>query len=1002
MTASLTPPDRASKILAFIDPKIDDPSFLIKGLLTGIEAISLTSDLDGVAQISSALQKRNPQTIEAIHIISHGSPGHLYLGNTILNRDTLKRYRPQLQLWQQTLSPRANILLYGCRVALASGAAFVEELSQLTRTAIAASVELTGNAIRGGNWNLDYSTGEITASIALRPEVMAAYNGILATLTVTNVLDSGEGSLREAISTATTGDTINFDPSLAGQTITLTTGQLEIDKDLIIEGLVDSETNPNITISGNNASRVIDLHRETDLTISNLIIADGNVTSTDIVTWESAGGGIRAFTDSNLTVENSHFINNVARAGAGIFSFLDTTATISNSYFEGNDATSGAALEYKEQSGGAIVAFVAKSMTVTDSEFVNNKAINGGAINNLSTPLAVENSTFNNNDSTAGGSIVGFHGHGGAIYVDGVSEFTDDDLGGNMTVSNSYFEGNKAAGQGGALDLFVYPPDEILIEDSTIINNSVIEDFEGKARGGGVMFAATDERTPGESPLTVNNTTFAFNQAEAFGGGLYVGENGSLNLTNSTFSENSAIDGENSGGGGAIAIFNKDNSSKIVNATIANNYADGWAGAIFHGDEQQITVKNTIFDNNAAGNIWNIQQQISRPLIDGGNNLQFPNKFTNDANDLNVTPTAIIADPKLGPLQEIDGVLLHPLLEGSAAIDAGSNEGVAATDGRGASFNRIVNGIADIGAYESAAIATNPTAAVNPDFNGDGKADILLRDSSGDNSIWLMDGTERLSESAIPNAASDWQVEGIADFDGDRQSDILWRDSSGNHSLWLMDGTTRQSNNSIPSAAGNWQVASVDDFNGDRKADILWRDPLTGENALWLMDGANRLSALSMTAAGSNWQLQGTGDFNDDNFADILWRDPLKGINTVWLMNGDRRIGGGTIPQTNSNWQVRGTGDFNGDNSTDILWHNPITGFRSIWLMDGRNYIGGGALPKAGSNWQVQGITDFNGDGRSDLLWRNSDGKTAIWLMDSTAIASSSFLSNTAAVDLVT
>ena len=71
--------------------------------------------------------------------------------------------------------------------------------------------------------------------------------------------------------------------------------------------------------------------------------------------------------------------------------------------------------------------------------------------------------------------------------------------------------------------------------------------------------------------------------------------------------------------------------------------------------------------------------------------------------------------------------------------------------------------------------------------------------------------------------------------------------------------------------------------------------------------------------------------------------------------------------------------------------------------MDSRNYIGGGALPKASSNWQVQGITDFNGDGQSDLLWRNSNGNITIWLMDSTAIASSSFLANTSSdVDLVT
>ena len=50
----------------------------------------------------------------------------------------------------------------------------------------------------------------------------------MTTLTVTRNADSGAGSLRAAIAMAQPGDTIQFDASLANQTITLTTGQLEI------------------------------------------------------------------------------------------------------------------------------------------------------------------------------------------------------------------------------------------------------------------------------------------------------------------------------------------------------------------------------------------------------------------------------------------------------------------------------------------------------------------------------------------------------------------------------------------------------------------------------------------------------------------------------------------------------------------------------------------------------------------------------------------------------
>src|SRR5262245_16115987 len=93
-----------------------------------------------------------------------------------------------------------------------------------------------------------------------------------STLTVLNNSDSGAGSLRATIADAHNGDTIVFAPSLAGQTITLTRGELAITKSLDIEGLGAAR----LTVSGNDASRVFDIVKPgANVTIAGLTIAHG-------------------------------------------------------------------------------------------------------------------------------------------------------------------------------------------------------------------------------------------------------------------------------------------------------------------------------------------------------------------------------------------------------------------------------------------------------------------------------------------------------------------------------------------------------------------------------------------------------------------------------------------------------------------------------------------------------------------------------------------------------
>ena len=74
------------------------------------------------------------------------------------------------------------------------------------------------------------------------------------------------------------------------------------------------------------------------------------------------------------------------------------------------------------------------------------------------------------------------------------------------------------------------------------------------------------------------------------------------------------------------------------------------------------------------------------------------------------------------------------------------------------------------------------------DFNGDGKSDILWRDSSGNIAMWLMNGSTVSSGPGLGQISTAWSIVGQRDFDGDGKSDILWRDTSGNIAMWLMNG----------------------------------------------------------------------------------------------------------------------------------------------------------------------------------------------------------------------
>ena len=207
--------------------------------------------------------------------------------------------------------------------------------------------------------------------------------GYDASTNTTLALDAADGaglSLREALHWAADGDNVTFELGLSGQTITLSGTQLTIDKDIFLDGDIDDDGSPDITISGNGTSRVIyatgPFIQATDARLEGLIITGGNTTS--------QGGGI--YNDSCvLTIINCTFTGNSANNnGGGVYNPQFSLSTITNCTFSGNTATSGGGMANGDS-----------SPTITNCTFSGNSASSGGGMyNQFSVSATITNCTL--------------------------------------------------------------------------------------------------------------------------------------------------------------------------------------------------------------------------------------------------------------------------------------------------------------------------------------------------------------------------------------------------------------------------------------------------------------------------------------------------------------------------------------------------------------------------------------------------------------------------------
>jgi CSLREA domain-containing protein len=525
-------------------------------------------------------------------------------------------------------------------------------------------------------------------------------------------------------------DVIRFQSGLTG-TIKLTEGLLRLTSSLSITG-----PGPEVlTVSGDGKSTVFDVTDFSTTTTRNVTISGLTITGGSAVT----GGGIGNV--ENLTIQNCTIDDNDASVeGGGVFNGGLGTMLVQNS------TITGTLFEFATKQGGGISNY--GNLTVENSTIAGNYAVErgGGLYNAESGILTLRNATLRGN--VVGNASVS--GEAGAIHSSGQLSIEESDVSGNSAIGQSATSGSPPGGSVGAISNY-----GIMSINNTTINDNFAGQSTGALSNSGTIsirnsviaqnaareiFGAISNL---QGTMTIEATTIGSNGAGTAIGGIFNNDGAKLKLQNSTLSsntaalevggiynsgelviENTTISGNKAGGpsGGILNTFG--GALTLINSTVAQNHSDNdntgeeQGGGIFNQNLFGVVIHNTIVADNYRGSGTTVEDDITGESFnaDGSGNLIGTAGSGGLGNGANGNQVGV-ADPKLGPLAFNGGTRqTHALLVGSPAIDKGRNSKVPLDtldldgdgnttepipfDERGLTFNRIFNGIIDVGAFE--------------------------------------------------------------------------------------------------------------------------------------------------------------------------------------------------------------------------------------------------------------------------------------------------------------
>ncbi len=302
-------------------------------------------------------------------------------------------------------------------------------------------------------------------------------------------------------------------------------------------------------------------------------------------------------------------------------------------------------------------------------------------------------------------------------------------------------------------------------------------------------------------------------------------------------------------------------------------------------------------------------------------------------------------------------------------------------------------------------IATSSTARQgSTDANGDGKAEVVVRTSTGNSYSGTLNNQNKLVFTNSPDPGTGWTILGTGDFSGSGRSDLLMQETStGTVKVWRGFEGPPDGEFILRTVKPGWVVAAITDIDGDGKADIIWRfystpanpSPNPDDNGVvfvWFMNGTQVDQVAARGGAPVSWQYIGAADLHGNGRGDMIWVSPAGAIRCITALPNRAYVNEliGNLP---TGYSLIKTGDFDGDGKADLLFRD-AAGHVKLSTMNGIQLRTEYNLPDTSASWSLYALGDLNGDGTMDIVWLLPDGSLTLWLMSHNTPATPTVISN--------